>query len=227
MNDPDDKLVNDLRSISYWGEPATLPPIDTLQDGSLVAAATAQREPSRTGLRKFVLLVAALVLMPLVSVVLLTATWGTSTDETIAAGGGSTLCPVTVPPVPGFLPDDPWPSMPNEPGMVWYGSAELWVPLAATGYIPRKSVWWSANFTDAVAEPMPEISVRYERLDVEVPDLVFDAPGTNAHTSADGLFMINGAEPNDPGCWRATGTYKGATLSYVYEVPEARGSEEG
>lgn len=29
--------------------------------------------------------------------------------------------------------------------------------------------------------------------------------------------MVNGIDPQEPGCWEVTATYRGATLSYVYE----------
>ena len=54
---------------------------------------------------------------------------------------------------------------------------------------------------------------------LEADAVVFASPGTNAYTPEDELFMINGIEPRDPGCWQATATYKGATLQYVYSVP--------
>jgi hypothetical protein len=40
---------------------------------------------------------------------------------------------------------------------------------------------------------------------------------TNAFTPEDGSFMIVGFDPNSPGCWEVTASYKGTTLSYVYE----------
>lgn len=43
--------------------------------------------------------------------------------------------------------------------------------------------------------------------------------GTNAHTTADGWFMIAGIDPDIPGCWQVTATYRGAELSYVYYRP--------
>ena len=46
-----------------------------------------------------------------------------------------------------------------------------------------------------------------------------EAPGTNAHTDDHGWAMMNGIDPEDPGCWEVTATYRGATLSYVYEYP--------
>ena len=47
------------------------------------------------------------------------------------------------------------------------------------------------------------------------------APGTNAYTVADGWFMMAGIDPQDPGCWQATAEYRGASLRYVFEIPEA------
>ncbi|MGH8913442.1 MAG: hypothetical protein ACRDZM_02895, partial [Acidimicrobiia bacterium] len=56
------------------------------------------------------------------------------------------------------------------------------------------------------------------RLDTDEP-VVIDNGGkaTNAFTPEEGWFMIAGGDPNEPGCWEVEATYKGATLSYVYE----------
>ncbi len=126
-------------------------------------------------------------------------------------------CPVTVPQRPGFVPPAPWPAAPSEPNTVWFGTEELWTVMDLDGRAPRKSVWWSADFPGGSEEPRPPIEVVYQRLDVEAPPIIFPAPGTNA-AAEDGRFMINGIEPMEPGCWRATATYKDATLGYVYEV---------
>ena len=132
-------------------------------------------------------------------------------------------CPVTRPPAEPFVPPEQWAPEPSIPGGVWFGDDDLWTVLDTGGYVPRKSIWWSANFRDGGSEPVPEIAVIYERLDA--PGMVVDLgpEGTNANTAADGWFMIAGGEPATPGCWQATATYKGATLSYVYEVPEPAG----
>ncbi len=127
-------------------------------------------------------------------------------------------CPVTQPPQDGFVPPEPWPEQPNSDELVWFGSADLWTAINPDGHIPRKSVWWSANFPGGIEEEMPAIQVVYERLDLNNLPIVMESPGTNAFTAEDGWFMINGIEPTGwGGCWRATATYKGARLSYVYE----------
>ncbi len=128
-------------------------------------------------------------------------------------------CPMTVPPAEPFVPPDPWPAVPSSSEFVWYGSDDLWTVLEVGRSMENKSVWWSVNFTSAAFESQPEIAVVFERLDVEADAVVFASPGTNAYTPEDELFMINGIEPRDPGCWQATATYKGATLQYVYSVP--------
>jgi hypothetical protein len=131
------------------------------------------------------------------------------------------VCEVTVPPNPGFTPPDSHRPTPGE-GRVWYGSDALWTVLETDGsHGPRKSVWWSANFPGGTVEERPEITVTYERLDAPLSTpLVVGGPGTNAHTGADGWFMIAGGEPREPGCWKATARYKGATLSYTYFVED-------
>lgn len=142
-------------------------------------------------------------------------------------------CPVTIPSQPGFVatkPEnvtysenfpapDPWPSeYPNE-GEVWYGAEELWTALAIDGdHSPRKSVWWSVNFPGGIVEGQPEVSVTWTRLDTDEP-VVIDNGGeaTNAFIPEQGWFIIAGIDPDEAGCWEVEATYKGATLSYVYE----------
>jgi hypothetical protein len=149
-----------------------------------------------------------------------------------AEGQSDFVCPVTLPPQPGFLATEPegltysehfratgWPREYPHEGMVWYGSEELWTALAIDGdHGERKSVWWSVNFPGGVVEEQPDVSVTWTRLDTEKP-VVIDNGGeaTNAFTAQDGWFMIAGIDPNQPGCWHVEATYKGATLSYVYE----------
>lgn len=142
-------------------------------------------------------------------------------------------CPVTIPPQPGFAASepekvtysehfpapDPWPSEYPHEGMVWYGSEELWTALAIDGdHSPRKSVWWSVNFPGGVEEGEPEVWVTWTRLDSD-ESAVNDNGGkaTNAFTPEEGWFMIAGGDPQEPGCWKVEATYKGASLSYVYE----------
>jgi len=142
-------------------------------------------------------------------------------------------CPVTIPAQPGFVatkPEkvtyskhfpapDPWPREYPHAGMVWYGSEELWTALAADGdHGERKSVWWSVNFPGGIVEEQPDVAVTWTRLDTDEP-VVIDNGGeaTNAYTPEEGWFIIAGIDPNEAGCWEVEATYKGASLSYVYE----------
>ena len=123
---------------------------------------------------------------------------------------------MTVPIQPGFVPPSPYPPAPALTDAVWFGTPELWTVLELDGtHGPRKSVWWSQNFTGGVEEPTPDIAVTYRRLDESVPPMVLGSPGTNAHTE-DGWFMISGFEPQESGCWEATASYRGSELRYVY-----------
>lgn len=142
-------------------------------------------------------------------------------------------CPVTIPPQPGlqasepvdvvysksFPAPDPWPREYPGEEMVWYGTDELWTALAVDGdHGGRKSVWWSTNFPGGIEEGQPEVHVTWTRLDTEKP-VVIDNGGmaTNAYIPDHGWFMIAGIDSDQPGCWEVEATYKGATLSYVYE----------
>lgn len=144
--------------------------------------------------------------------------WGIATVQDSSMNAGE--CPVTLP-GEGFTAPKPYPANPSVKGTrtdAWYGTEELWTILPVNGeYGLRKSVWWSTDFPGGVAEEKPPISVTWERLDVDAPILTAGDPGTNAHTAAHRWFMIAGIDPDEPGCWRVTAEYKGATLSYVYE----------
>jgi hypothetical protein len=82
--------------------------------------------------------------------------------------------------------------------------------------VPRKSVWWSANFPGGATEEEPGISVFWQRLDADAAR-IHQFEGTNALTGEEGWFMIAGFDPPEPGCWRVTASYKGSTLTYVYD----------
>lgn len=157
----------------------------------------------------------------------------TNTPEDSQMGKTGFECPVTIPAQPGFAASepekvtysehfpapDPWPSEYPHEGMVWYGSEELWTALAIDGdHSPRKSVWWSVNFPGGVEEGEPEVWVTWTRLDSD-ESAVIDNGGkaTNAFTPEEGWFMIAGGDPIETGCWEVEASYKGASLSYVYE----------
>lgn len=146
----------------------------------------------------------------------------------VIAGDGKAPfeCPVTIPPQPGFSPPEPWADTYPYDGSVWYGDEELWTVLETDGtYGPRKSVWWSVNFPGGAQEARPELHVTWTRLDTAERVVIGNqGKAINAHTAAEGWFMVAGIDPDmtdadlsHSGCWRVTAEYKGATLSYVYE----------
>jgi hypothetical protein len=133
-------------------------------------------------------------------------------------GSGSFDCPVTLPATLPLSAPESHPDQPGNPEMAWYGTEDLWTALPIDGdYGPRKSVWWSSSFAGGGIEQTPAIDVVWERLDADDPPITNDGYGTNAHTVADGWFMIAGSDPDEPGCWRVTARYAGSSLSYVYE----------
>lgn len=145
---------------------------------------------------------------------------GSEPDPSYPAAPGSS-CPVTIPGEVGFVPPEPYPPTPNAPNHVWYGSDGLWTTLNADGSSDfRKSVWWSANFPGGLEEERPAISVTYQRLDGDQEVVVSASPGDNAYTPEEGWFMFADIKSlTTPGCWEVTASYKGESLSYVWELP--------
>ena len=145
-------------------------------------------------------------------------------------------CPVTIPPDPGFVATEPkkanysehfpapepYPHGYPHEGMVWYGTDGLWTALSVDGdHAPRKSVWWSSDFRGGIVEGEPEVWVTWTRLDTDKRVVIDnDGKATNAYTPEEGWFMIAGIDPPQPGCWQVKATYKGASLTYVYQTTE-------
>ena len=121
-------------------------------------------------------------------------------------------------PAEEFVPPEPYSPSRVADGLAWHGTDELWTALSTDGnHSPRKSVWWSKNFPGGAVEERPTILVEWTRLDTDVPAITNGSAGTNAYTNEDGWFIIAGIDPDVDGCWRVTATYKGASMSYVYE----------
>jgi len=138
--------------------------------------------------------------------------------STTTATAPPAACPATIPFQPGFEPPDGYPSTPVFG--VWYGTDGLWTVLEVDGsYRPRMTVFWSVNFPGGAEEEQPRVDVTWTRVDVLGEPISNEGMATNAYTPEDGDFMIAGIDPDEPGCWEVTATYKGATLAYVYLVP--------
>jgi hypothetical protein len=144
---------------------------------------------------------------------------------------GPNGCPVTVPPRPGLVPPDPYPSEPPFK-QVWYGTAELWTILDANGAVWRdlsvgkdgsvgnKTLWFSERFSTAENEDFAgnaDLAVTAERLDGPARTVVAEggAPSFNRDTKN---FMLVGLNLPKPGCWEVTASYRGAELAYVLQV---------
>jgi len=145
--------------------------------------------------------------------------------------GPPNSCPVTKPPNPPFVPPAPYPSGAGEGVSVWIGSPKLWTDIRRDGtwrslphYTPddtryrNKVFWWSEGY-DWRTENPPHLRISGKRLDGPAPPLSTD-PHANAGwtNDKDHAFIVHGIFIPTLGCWKITGHYKGAELSYVVWV---------
>lgn len=138
---------------------------------------------------------------------------------------GPADCPVTVHQNPRFIPPAPYSKL-GWYGDFWYGSNSLWValpqngiwaglPFSPSGYT-QKIPWWREGY-NWQAEPEPDLQVSGERLDGESPTL--NASRANGSYAADmGSAMMMSVDFPTLGCWKITGKYKDAELSFVVWV---------
>lgn len=135
-------------------------------------------------------------------------------------------CPVAVPPDPAFKPPAPYDALNSFKDHFWYGSSALWttIPVNGTwnalphnpeGYT-QKILWWRDGYVWD-QEPEPNLFVTGERLDESAPPLIVDK-ATNAYASDIGSAMMVGVDFPTLGCWKITGKYNGAELSFVIWV---------
>lgn len=136
-------------------------------------------------------------------------------------------CDVTKP-VPAFVPPE-GELIDPPPGSQWFGRAGLYTALDTEGEVwggldglPRtdagwgqKTFWWSVDWQPD-QEQAPEIYVTGQRLDA--PGTLEAGPGTNASAADIGTAMLVGVTFPEPGCWRLTARYRGASLSYTVLV---------
>jgi len=135
-------------------------------------------------------------------------------------------CPVTVPQNPLFTPPAPYNTL-GFKDHFWFGSNSLWTLIPANGvwgglpYDPptgltQKIFWWREGYVWA-EEPQPNLIVTGERLDAPAPPL-HASKATNAYASDIGSAMLVGVDFPTLGCWKITGQYKDAELSFVVWV---------
>ena len=135
-------------------------------------------------------------------------------------------CPITRPQDPPFTAPDPYP--PDSPfdTNFWYGSNALWTDLPKDGIwyaLPhnpagytQKIFWWHDGYIWN-EEPQPDLVVAGERLDAAAPPLVVSR-ATNAYAGDIGSAMLVGVDFPSLGCWKITGSYADAELSFVVWV---------
>lgn len=134
-------------------------------------------------------------------------------------------CPVTQRPTLRFIPPSPFPARPPVDGF-WYGTAVLWTVLPSdstwrdlphnpTGYT-QKILWWREGYF-WLHEPQPPLVVSGRRLDMPAPPLTV-SPATNAFADDIQSAMLVGVDFPTTGCWKITGKYQDAELSFVVWV---------
>lgn len=135
-------------------------------------------------------------------------------------------CPVTLPQEPLFTAPEPYsPNAPFDYGF-WFGSESLWTLLPKDGIwysLPhnpggytQKVFWWRQGYIWN-EEPQPDLSVTGERLDAAAPPLIVSR-ATNAYADDIGSSMLVGVDFPNLGCWKITGQYADAQLSFVVWV---------
>jgi len=135
-------------------------------------------------------------------------------------------CPVTIPSQHAFRPPAPYPSSPPFGNTGWIGTPALWTFAPADGVYRGlhvdggyrdKLFWWRPGY-DGSVEPTPDLTLTATRLDASAPPFVVkNATNALAHDLGGWTMLIM---PDIPaaGCWRLTGAYKDASVSYVVWV---------
>jgi len=135
-------------------------------------------------------------------------------------------CPVTIPSQHAFTPPSPYPSSPPVRNTGWVGTPALWTLVPSDGVYRglhvesgyrEKLFWWRAGY-DGQAEPRPALTLTATRLDVSTDPLVVrDATNASAGDLGGWTMLVMPDIPS-AGCWRLTGTYKDASVSFVVWV---------
>lgn len=134
-------------------------------------------------------------------------------------------CPVTVPQESAFTPPAPYDEL-GFKGYYWFGSEGLWTSLPQDGAwhglpedpggFTQKVFWWREGYIWN-EEPEPHLIVTGERLDAKALPLKA-SKATNAFAEDIGSAMLVGVEIPTVGCWKITGQYGKAELSFVVWV---------
>jgi hypothetical protein len=137
-------------------------------------------------------------------------------------------CQVTKPLAHPFVPPSPYPNQVG-PDDFWFGNEKLWTVLPTDGtwrglphYRPtdtafrQKLLWWRRGWR---IENPPKLRVTGRRLDS--PAAPLEAEASNGWTDdANHPFIIVGMDIPTLGCWKVTGRYEDAELSFVIRVTQ-------
>jgi hypothetical protein len=143
-------------------------------------------------------------------------------------------CPVTKPPAHSFVPPSPYPSEIG-PDQFWFGTNKLWTQAPASGtwkglaHSPptdtafmQKLLWWREGYVVRDHE-RPMLRITLERLDSPAAPFQVDAHANAAWTNdrdQDHPFIVAGIDIPTLGCWKITGSFEDAKLSYVVWVTQ-------
>ncbi len=139
-------------------------------------------------------------------------------------------CPVTKPPAQRFVPPSPYPDK-TSPDDFWFGTNGLWTNLRADGTwasLPRwpdgtfrqKLFWWSEGY-DWHHDLQPKLKVTGKHLGSPSLPLQLAEHASHGWTDdPDHPFIVVGINIPALGCWKITGRFKDAELSFVVWVTE-------
>ena len=136
-------------------------------------------------------------------------------------------CPVTKPPAHAFVPPSPYPNEISPDFLL--GTNKLWIVLRNDGTWQgltnwpdgtfRQALWWWREGYDWHRNPHPPLKVTGNRLDSPAPPLqsVVRDGWTN---DSDHHFILNGINLPALGCWKITGRFEDAEVSFVVWVTQ-------
>jgi hypothetical protein len=143
-------------------------------------------------------------------------------------------CAITKPPAHPFVPSAPYLDLNKiDSNGFWFGTSGLWTNLRRDGiwkglphYRPtdtafrNKLFWWREGY-DWHGDSQPMLKVTGERLDGTAPPLRTDEHA-NAGWTGDSAhpFIVVGIYIPTLGCWKITGRFKDAELSYVVWITQ-------
>ena len=137
-------------------------------------------------------------------------------------------CPVTKPPAHPFVPPSPYP---RQADGFWFGTNKLWMHLPTDGtwklghYRPndtafrQKLFWWREGY-DWHNDSHPMLKVTGKRLDSPAPPFGTEHGNAGWTDDSNHPFIVVGIDIPTLGCWKLTGRFEDAELSFVIWVTQ-------